>query len=57
MAKPIRATPVLRGKEADEFIRKMIEFEKSPISAVDKKIASRIKKNKKSLSALFSLNL
>ena len=54
MAKPIRATPVLRGKEADEFIRKMIEFEKSPISAVDKKIASRIKKNKKSLSALFS---
>lgn len=32
MAKPIRATPTLRGKEAAEFLRKMREREQAPIT-------------------------
>lgn len=30
MAKPIRATPTLRGKDALRFIKNMIKEEKSP---------------------------
>jgi hypothetical protein len=30
MAKPIRATPVLRGKDAKRFLEEMIKEEKNP---------------------------
>ncbi len=50
MAKPIRATPELRGQEAVDFIKKMHAFDKSPISKVDKKIAAEIRKNEKFFS-------
>lgn len=30
MAKPIRATPTLRGKDAVRFVKNMIKEEKSP---------------------------
>ena len=30
MAKPIRATPTLRGKDAERFIRNMIKEETNP---------------------------
>ena len=30
MAKPIRATPTLRGKDAVRFVRNMIKEEKNP---------------------------
>ena len=36
MAKPIRATPTLRGEEAEKFIKQMIKRENSPISNIDK---------------------
>jgi hypothetical protein len=49
MAKPIRATPTLEGKEADEFIRKMLIVEKSKITAQQKKIIQRIKQNMEEL--------
>lgn len=42
MAKPIRATPTLRGKEADEFLRKMHEREKAPITEKDRELAKRL---------------
>ena len=42
MAKPIRATPALRGKEADEFLRKMHERETAPITEEDRKLAKRL---------------
>ena len=43
MAKPIRATPELRGEEAVRFIIKMHRFEKAPISNIDKAILERVK--------------
>lgn len=42
MAKPIRATPELRGKEADEFLRKMHEREKAPITKRTIELSRRI---------------
>ena len=35
MAKPIQATPQLKGKEAKEFIKKMIAREKEKITIND----------------------
>ena len=43
MAKPIRATPELRGKEAIRFIERMHRFEKEPISKIDKDFLKRLK--------------
>lgn len=43
MAKPIRATPELKGEEASKFIEKMHRFERAPINSVDKAILSRVK--------------
>lgn len=45
MAKPIRATPSLRGEEANKFVCKMIELDRSKISSLDRKIVIEIKKN------------
>ncbi len=47
MAKPIRATPTLRGEEAEKFVQQMIKRENSPLSVVDKVLYASINKNKK----------
>ena len=38
MAKPIRATPTLKGNDAKEFIRKILREEKNPSQARKKLI-------------------
>lgn len=43
MAKPIRATPELKGEEAGKFITRMHRFERAPINSIDKAILSRVK--------------
>jgi len=47
MAKPIRATPTLRGEEAQNFIRQVLEEQKNPSQARLKTLreASKIKFN------------
>jgi hypothetical protein len=47
MAKPIRATPTLKGEEAKQFVEMMIKREKSPISKVDKALYEQINKKRK----------
>jgi len=47
MAKPIRATPKLSGKDATRFINKMICLEKSKVSKADKELAKQIEANSK----------
>lgn len=44
------ATPVLRGKDADRFLRKMLKKETSPISKKDRKLAMDIQKNMDALN-------
>ncbi len=46
MAKPIRATPVLRGKDAVEFLRRMRIEETRPITEKDRKLAKELKEFK-----------
>ncbi|MBI2669045.1 hypothetical protein HYX14_04325 [Candidatus Woesearchaeota archaeon] len=43
MAKPIRATPTLRGKEAKKFLELMAKRERSPLS--DTEVAGERKAN------------
>ncbi len=47
MAKPIRATPTLKGEEARQFVEMMIKREKSPISKIDKTLYGQVNKNRK----------
>ncbi|MBI2145972.1 hypothetical protein HYU22_01370 [Candidatus Woesearchaeota archaeon] len=47
MAKPIRATPTLRGKEAKQFLKLMAKREKSPLSVIDKKLYANVDKHRK----------
>ena len=47
MAKPIRATPELKGQEANNFIEKMIYIENTPISKKDKSLVDDLKANVK----------
>ena len=47
MAKPIRATPTLKGSEAKEFVKMMIKREKSPISRIDKALFASVNKKRK----------
>lgn len=54
MAKPIRSTPELKGIEANNFLRKMADVEKSRISKVDKEILESIKKNSRFFKAVES---
>lgn len=42
MAKPIRATPELRGEEAKNFVRKMIRAEKTKITKKEIELAKSI---------------
>ena len=42
MAKPIKATPDLVGKEADKFIKKMLAIEKSRMTYRDKQIVQNV---------------
>lgn len=46
MAKPIRATPKLKGLNAEKFVKRMIYVEQSRISELDKSLALEIKKEK-----------
>lgn len=47
MAKPIRATPTLVGKEAIDFIERMRKREKTSPTNADKEIMAIIKENRK----------
>lgn len=49
MAKPIKETPVLKGKDAVNFIKSMKETEKVKVK---KSVKKRIKKNFNSLNAI-----
>jgi len=42
MAKPIRATPEIRGRDAAKFLRKMRETENAPINEKDRELAKRL---------------
>jgi hypothetical protein len=42
MAKPIRKTPALKGKQADKFIAKMIATEKRQINKTEKEFVRLI---------------
>jgi len=46
MAKPISATPTLRGEDAKQFVVSMLKRENSPISNIDKKFYEDIAKNR-----------
>jgi len=46
MAKPIRATPTLRGEEAKKFLRLMAKRENSPMSDADKKLYANVEKHR-----------
>ena len=46
MAKPIRATPALRGEEARRFIKRMEKRENSPLSEIDKKLYASVEKHR-----------
>jgi len=56
MAKPIRATPTLRGEEARKFVDSMIKREKSPISQIDKLLYADINKNRKYFELFLNFN-
>ena len=42
MAKPIRATPELRGREAKSFVKKMLQTEKAKITNKEIELAKAI---------------
>ena len=42
MAKPIRATPELRGQEAKSFVKKMLRTEKTKITQKEIQLAKAI---------------
>ena len=50
MAKPIKATPDLVGEEANRFLRKMIEIEKSKITKRDRELADNVLELSKKLT-------
>lgn len=56
MAKPIRATPTLRGEEARKFVDLMIKREKSPMSNIDKVLYADINKNRKHFDSFLNFN-
>ena len=47
MAKPIRATPTLRGEDAERFVQEMVKRENAPVSAIDKILYANVNKNRK----------
>jgi hypothetical protein len=46
MAKPIRATPTLTGKDAINFLEQMKKNNNSNLSKTDKKLLNIVKENK-----------
>ena len=46
MAKPIRATPTLRGEKAKKFLKLMAKRENSPMSEIDKKLYANFEKHR-----------
>ncbi len=46
MAKPIRATPTLRGKDAIRFLKRMREREQASITEKDRKLAKELREFK-----------
>jgi len=53
MAKPIRATPVLKGEEALKFIEKMHKTEKSPLNQADRAVLNRLVAKRPYFDSLF----
>ena len=53
MAKPIRATPALKGEEALKFIEKMHRTEKAPLSQADKAVLERLEAKRPYFDSLF----
>lgn len=49
MAKPIKETPILKGKDADKFVRQM---ETAKEVSIDAKTMNRIKENYSKISSL-----
>lgn len=47
MAKQIKATPELKGEEADNFLKKMIKLESSRVNTQQKRFAKEIEQNMK----------
>lgn len=47
MAKPIMATPTIRGKDAERFVKQMIKRESSAISKIDKTLYADVEKNRR----------
>lgn len=45
MAKPIRATPTLKGDEAIKFVEDMVKRERSAPTKFDRMIVKNLKKN------------
>jgi len=45
MAKPIRATPELKGEEANKFLEKMLKVEESRITTRQKEFSREIEEN------------
>jgi len=56
MAKPIRATPTLRGEDARKFVDSMIKRERSPMSQIDKLLYADINKNRKYFESFLNFN-
>jgi hypothetical protein len=54
MAQPIRATPTLRGKDAEKFLRDMMKRQSEPLSEADKELYAEVKKNRKYFDAAFA---
>lgn len=57
MAKPIRATPELRGDEANKFLDRMISVERAGMSRVDRKFAKEIAENTKFFESIECVQL
>ncbi len=56
MAKPIRATPTLRGEDVRKFVDLMIKREKSPMSQIDKVLYADITRNRKYFESFLNFN-
>jgi hypothetical protein len=54
MAKPIRATPTLRGAEAREFLKLMKQRESAPLSEADKILHANVEKHRAYLESFLN---
>ena len=51
-AKPIRATPILKGQDAIRFAEEMYKADRMPLSKIDRQIFKRIIKNWKTFDEI-----